>query len=159
MYDLSQLSMKFERHLDAEVVDFQARRAQNPVAVTLTTLSPDLCVSNVLTVCKATPAVPPRTLQLKRLTRIQEFSANVQILDDDYSKAAFLCADRSVTLHAKFGAYYRTRIPKAGRSLAYAPFTAGAAGALMLHRTVVAITCAFGPVTDDKERFRPKSLP
>ena len=72
VYDLSQLSMKFERHLDAEIVDFQ-------------------------------------------------------ILGDDYCKAAFLCADRSICLHAKFGAYYRTRIPKAGRDLAYAPFTAGAA--------------------------------
>ena len=54
------------------------------------------------------------------------YRASAQILDEDYSKAAFLCADRSVTLHAKFGAYYRTRIPKAGRGLAYAPFTAGA---------------------------------
>ena len=25
MYDLSQLSMKFERHLDAEVVDFEVQ--------------------------------------------------------------------------------------------------------------------------------------
>ena len=54
-----------------------------------------------------------------------------QILDGDYSKAAFLCADRSVALHAKFGAYYRTRIPKAGRGLAYAPFTAGDRHALL----------------------------
>lgn len=70
VYDLTQLSMKFERHLDAEIVDFQ-------------------------------------------------------ILGDDYCKIAFLCADRSICLHAKPGAYYRTRIPKAGRDLAYASFTSG----------------------------------
>ncbi|CAK7340222.1 unnamed protein product [Dovyalis caffra] len=34
-----------------------------------------------------------------------------QILDDDYSKLAFLCADRSVCLHAKYGKHYTLRIP------------------------------------------------
>ena len=33
-----------------------------------------------------------------------------QILSDDYSKAVFLCQDRTVNFHAKFGAYYKTRI-------------------------------------------------
>jgi ribosome biogenesis protein ENP2 len=60
--------MKFERHLDSEIVDFQ-------------------------------------------------------ILTDDYSKAVFLCADRSLNFHAKFGAYYKVRVPKFGRDLAYCPFT------------------------------------
>ena len=68
VYDLSQLSMKFERHLDAEVVDFD-------------------------------------------------------ILSDDYSKMAFLCADRSVVFHAKFGNYYKTRFPRQGRAIAYAEHT------------------------------------
>ncbi|KAI7845268.1 hypothetical protein COHA_001310 [Chlorella ohadii] len=68
-YDVSQLSMKFDRHLDAEIVDFQ-------------------------------------------------------ILSEDYSKAVFLCADRSVCFHARFGAYYKTRVPKFGRDLAYCPFSA-----------------------------------
>lgn len=36
----------------------------------------------------------------------------------------FLCADRSVAFHAKFGAYFRTRIPKFGRDLAYHPYNA-----------------------------------
>ena len=36
----------------------------------------------------------------------------------------FLCADRSLAFHAKFGAYYRTRIPKFGRDLAYHPYNA-----------------------------------
>lgn len=61
--------MKFERHFDSEVVDFQ-------------------------------------------------------ILSDDYSKCVFLCHDRSVNFHAKFGGYYKTRVPKAGRDLAYHPGTA-----------------------------------
>eukprot|EP00887_Chlorella_sp_A99_P002039 scaffold18.g2039.t1 len=81
-YDVSQLSMKFDRHLDAEVVDFQ-------------------------------------------------------LLSDDYSKAAFLCADRSISFHARrggaggaggqgglFGSYYKVRVPRAGRDLAYCPFSA-----------------------------------
>lgn len=69
VYDVSQLSMKFERHLDAEIVDFQ-------------------------------------------------------ILTDDYSKVVFLCTDRTLNFHARFGGYYKTRIPKFGRDLAYCPFTA-----------------------------------
>ena len=69
VYDLSQLSMKFERYLDSEIVDFQ-------------------------------------------------------ILSSDYSKAVFLCADRSLQFHAKFGAYYQLRIPRFGRDLAYSTSTA-----------------------------------
>ncbi|XP_021894546.1 nucleolar protein 10-like [Carica papaya] len=57
VYELRELSLKFERHLDSEIVDFQ-------------------------------------------------------ILDDDYSKLAFLCADRSVNLHAKYGKHYSLRIPR-----------------------------------------------
>lgn len=69
VYDLSQLSMKFERYLDAEIVDFQ-------------------------------------------------------ILSTDYSKAVFLCADRSLHFHAKFGAYYQVRVPRFGRDLAYSMYSA-----------------------------------
>eukprot|EP00200_Dunaliella_tertiolecta_P014606 CAMPEP_0202392444 /NCGR_PEP_ID=MMETSP1127-20130417/92376_1 /ASSEMBLY_ACC=CAM_ASM_000462 /TAXON_ID=3047 /ORGANISM="Dunaliella tertiolecta, Strain CCMP1320" /LENGTH=682 /DNA_ID=CAMNT_0048994951 /DNA_START=66 /DNA_END=2111 /DNA_ORIENTATION=- len=69
VYDLANFSMKFERHLDSEIVDFQ-------------------------------------------------------ILTEDYSKAAFLCADRSVCLHARFGSYYKLRVPRFGRDIAYAPFMA-----------------------------------
>eukprot|EP00976_Prorocentrum_cordatum_P087094 1186767-Prorocentrum_minimum.AAC.5 len=35
----------------------------------------------------------------------------------------FLCADRSVHFHAKFGAYHKIRTPRQGRDLAYAPNT------------------------------------
>lgn len=49
---------------------------------------------------------------------------SVQILSDDYSKAAFLCSDRTVCFHARFGSYHKTRVPKFGRDMAYAPHAA-----------------------------------
>ncbi|OVA14142.1 hypothetical protein BVC80_1787g234 [Macleaya cordata] len=64
VYELRELSLKFERHLISEIIDFQ-------------------------------------------------------ILSDDYSKIAFLCADRSVCLHAKYGSHYSLRIPRMGRDMAY----------------------------------------
>uniref|UniRef100_A0A0A9DQ62 Nucleolar protein 10-like N-terminal domain-containing protein n=1 Tax=Arundo donax TaxID=35708 RepID=A0A0A9DQ62_ARUDO len=64
VYELKELSMKFERHMVSEIVNFQ-------------------------------------------------------ILGDDYSKLAFLCADRSVNLHAKYGSHYSLRIPRMGRDMAY----------------------------------------
>ena len=42
-----------------------------------------------------------------------------EVLSDDYSKLAFMCADRKVEFHAKFGKYYSTRIPKFGRDMQY----------------------------------------
>ncbi|KAM0844842.1 hypothetical protein ACQ4PT_056776 [Festuca glaucescens] len=56
VFELKELSMKFERHMISEIVDFE-------------------------------------------------------VLGDDYSKLAFLCADRSVCLHAKYGSHYSVRIP------------------------------------------------
>lgn len=64
VYELKELSMKFERHMISEIVDFE-------------------------------------------------------VLGDDYSKLAFLCADRSICLHAKYGSHYSLRIPRMGRDLAY----------------------------------------
>ncbi|CAA0838719.1 embryo sac development arrest 7 [Striga hermonthica] len=64
VYELRELSLKFERHLISEIIDFQ-------------------------------------------------------VLDDDYSKIAFLCADRSICLHAKYGSHYSLRIPRMGRDLLY----------------------------------------
>ncbi|KAG6486531.1 hypothetical protein ZIOFF_055107 [Zingiber officinale] len=64
VFELRELSLKFERHLVSEIVDFQ-------------------------------------------------------ILADDYSKIAFLCADRSVCLHAKYGSHYSLRIPRMGRDITY----------------------------------------
>ncbi|KAK1273208.1 hypothetical protein QJS04_geneDACA022269 [Acorus gramineus] len=64
VYELRELSLKFERHLVSEIVDFE-------------------------------------------------------VLSDDYSKIAFLCADRSIFLHAKYGSHYSLRIPRMGRDMAY----------------------------------------
>lgn len=63
-YDVNNLSMKFERCFDSDVVQFE-------------------------------------------------------MLADDYSKLVFLHCDRYVEFHAQYGKYYRTRIPKFGRDLAY----------------------------------------
>ncbi|KAK9740730.1 hypothetical protein RND81_03G056200 [Saponaria officinalis] len=43
------------------------------------------------------------------------------VLSDDYSKLAFLCADRSINLHAKYGRHYSLRIPRMGRNMIYDP--------------------------------------
>uniref|UniRef100_A0A803M631 Nucleolar protein 10 n=1 Tax=Chenopodium quinoa TaxID=63459 RepID=A0A803M631_CHEQI len=64
VYELRELSLKFERHLVSEIVDFE-------------------------------------------------------VLSDDYSKIAFMCADRSICLHAKYGSHYKVRIPRMGRDMAY----------------------------------------
>ncbi|OWM85471.1 hypothetical protein CDL15_Pgr019095 [Punica granatum] len=64
VYELGQLSLKFERHFDSEIIDFQ-------------------------------------------------------VLAGDYSKLAFLCADRSICLHAKYGKHYSLRIPRMGRNIEY----------------------------------------
>jgi len=42
-----------------------------------------------------------------------------EILSDDYSKVIFLQCDRYVELHTQQGRYYRLRIPKYGRDMAY----------------------------------------
>lgn len=42
-----------------------------------------------------------------------------EVLTDDYSKMVFLQCDRYVEFHVRYGAYFRTRIPKFGRDLAY----------------------------------------
>jgi len=42
-----------------------------------------------------------------------------EILSDDYSKVVFLQCDRHVEFHTQQGRYYRFRIPKYGRDMAY----------------------------------------
>lgn len=48
----------------------------------------------------------------------------LQILSEDYSKAVFLCMDRSLNFHARGGQHFATRVPKFGRTLAYLPQSA-----------------------------------
>ncbi|KAA8496037.1 Nucleolar protein 10 [Porphyridium purpureum] len=64
VYDFAQLCVKFQRNVDAEVVDFQ-------------------------------------------------------FLTEDWRKLAVLCVDRTLEFHAQFGTYYKLRIPKFGRDLAF----------------------------------------
>lgn len=63
-YDTQQMSEKFRRHLECEIVQFQ-------------------------------------------------------FLSEDFSKFAFLLADRTLEFHARYGFHYRTRIPKFGRDITY----------------------------------------
>ncbi|GMP88540.1 hypothetical protein CsSME_00040498 [Camellia sinensis var. sinensis] len=53
-----------------------------------------------------------RELSLKFERHLISEIINFQVLADDYSKIAFLCADRSVCLHAKYGSHYSLRIPR-----------------------------------------------
>lgn len=41
------------------------------------------------------------------------------VLSDDYSKLLFLEEERYVEMHSQFGFYYKTRIPRFGRDMAY----------------------------------------
>lgn len=50
--------------------------------------------------------------------------ACAQVLTEDYSKSVFLCNDRTLAFHTRMGKHYVTRIPKAGRDLAYLPHLA-----------------------------------
>ncbi|KAL6970014.1 hypothetical protein U1Q18_029722 [Sarracenia purpurea var. burkii] len=60
-----------------------------------------------------------RELSLKFERHLISEIINFQVLADDYSKIAFLCADRSICLHAKYGSHYSLRIPRMGRDIAY----------------------------------------
>jgi ribosome biogenesis protein ENP2 len=46
---------------------------------------------------------------------------NFQILTTDFSKIVFLCADRSLSVHARNGLHFRTFIPVEGRDITYIP--------------------------------------
>eukprot|EP00216_Chloropicon_sp_CCMP2111_P005383 CAMPEP_0198239520 /NCGR_PEP_ID=MMETSP1446-20131203/4904_1 /TAXON_ID=1461542 ORGANISM="Unidentified sp, Strain CCMP2111" /NCGR_SAMPLE_ID=MMETSP1446 /ASSEMBLY_ACC=CAM_ASM_001112 /LENGTH=651 /DNA_ID=CAMNT_0043922123 /DNA_START=118 /DNA_END=2073 /DNA_ORIENTATION=+ len=74
----------------------------------------------------ATGLYPPqvRCFELKETSMkfmrvLQAEIVQFQVLSEDYSKLAFLCNDRSIAIHAKFGAYHNFRIPAPGRDLVY----------------------------------------
>ena len=48
----------------------------------------------------------------------------IQILSSDYSKIAYLCADRNIELHAQYGKHFKIRIPKFGRDLLFEKYSA-----------------------------------
>jgi ribosome biogenesis protein ENP2 len=43
----------------------------------------------------------------------------IEIISDDYSKAAYLCEDRNIEIHAQYGKHFKIRIPKYGRDIIY----------------------------------------
>jgi ribosome biogenesis protein ENP2 len=43
----------------------------------------------------------------------------IEMISDDYSKAAFLLEDRNIEIHAQYGKHFKIRVPKYGRDLAY----------------------------------------
>jgi ribosome biogenesis protein ENP2 len=47
----------------------------------------------------------------------------MQVLSQDYTKLAFLCADRNIELHAQYGKHFKIRIPKFGRDMLYQPYS------------------------------------
>lgn len=61
-------------------------------------------------------------LSLKCLRGIDSEIVKFNILDEDYSKLAFACADRSIEFHAQYGKHYKTRIPKFPRDMVYNAF-------------------------------------
>lgn len=94
VWDLDQLTLKFERHTDAENVDFVVRE-----------LFP-----NSLLKCHYHMGVP-------FCWKWEIYFS--QCLSEDWTKSVHLQNDRSVELHTQGGFHYRTRIPRFGRSLAY----------------------------------------
>ncbi|KAK5582323.1 hypothetical protein RB653_003906 [Dictyostelium firmibasis] len=74
----------------------------------------------------ATGIYPPqfKVFELSQLS--QKVSRNLdcnvvtfEMLSEDYSKPVFLRDDRYIEFHAKFGSYFKTRIPKLGRDMTY----------------------------------------
>ena len=60
-------------------------------------------------------------LGMKCMRGIDSEVVNFQILGQDYSKLALICADRSVEFHAQYGRHYKTRVPKFPRDLIFNP--------------------------------------
>ena len=87
VFEVEQLAIKFERHLDAEVVTFCVR------------LPRAWCALRGLTAGLLSMAVA------------------LQVLGDSWGKLAFLHVDRTIEFHAPYGRHYRTRIPHAGRDM------------------------------------------
>lgn len=58
-------------------------------------------------------------LSMKCMRGIDSEVVKFNILDDDYTKLAFACADRSIEFHAQYGKHYKTRIPKFPRDMVY----------------------------------------
>ena len=157
-YDVSQLSMKFDRHLDSEIVDFQILSEDYSKAVFLCAdrrwvlhqcgcrQRRGCCTSNV-GAAALTWVLHRRGCCTGCGRRISDALA-VRLLGESayvapHAALPHSCSPRprptppppvaspslrprprSLSFHARFGAYYKTRVPKFGRDLAYCPFSA-----------------------------------
>jgi len=63
-------------------------------------------------------------LSLKCMRGLDSEVVQLNILSDDYSKLAMLCADRNIEIHAQYGKHFKIRIPKYGRDMLYVPYSA-----------------------------------
>ena len=58
-------------------------------------------------------------LSLKCSRGIDSEVVKFNILEEDYTKLAFACADRTIEVHAQYGKHYKTRVPKFPRDMVY----------------------------------------
>ena len=58
-------------------------------------------------------------LSLKCSRGIDSEVVKFNILEEDYTKLAFACADRTIEFHAQYGKHYKTRVPKFPRDMVY----------------------------------------
>lgn len=58
-------------------------------------------------------------LSLKCMRGIDSEVVKFTILEEDYTKLAFACADRTIEFHAQYGKHYKTRVPKFPRDMVY----------------------------------------
>eukprot|EP00747_Dinoflagellata_sp_TGD_P160496 gnl/TRDRNA2_/TRDRNA2_177988_c0_seq6.p2 gnl/TRDRNA2_/TRDRNA2_177988_c0~~gnl/TRDRNA2_/TRDRNA2_177988_c0_seq6.p2 ORF type:complete len:287 (+),score=-19.40 gnl/TRDRNA2_/TRDRNA2_177988_c0_seq6:2053-2913(+) len=63
-------------------------------------------------------------LSMKVERHLGKNGIDFQLLSNDTSKMAILCADRTVIIQARHGTHAKLRFPKQGRDIAYLPFTA-----------------------------------
>ena len=91
-----------------------------PIASTQVQMTPDQLY------IIATGIYPPQVkifetsqLSLKCMRGIDSEVVKFNILENDYTKLAFTCADRTIEFHAQYGKHYKTRIPKFPRDMVY----------------------------------------
>lgn len=89
VFEYAEMSMKFDRHTDAENVNFEVRKTTHAY-------------------------MPSRHCRFEdRGFNLGYFAQTIdQILSDDWTKQVLLQNDRSIEFHAQGGIHYRTRIPK-----------------------------------------------
>lgn len=133
-YDVAQLSMKFDRHLDAEIVDFQILSEDYSKAVFL--CADRRWAAAAVWCCGAGSCGRAGGRPLGGEEAAEGAAAAVHAAAHSPDPCAFVALPpypahpiqsglpRSICFHARFGAYYKTRVPKFGRDLAYCPFSA-----------------------------------